>query len=234
MAASTLTYKYRFQLDDGKLKIFEVILDKKTLDLIEPLPKLKPDWAKMETFQCPNCPLNKEDYEYCPLALNLAGIIDFFKDTPSYEKAIIFVEDEKRGSYKYAAVQVGISSLMGMVMAVSPCPIIGKLKPLVRFHLPFASLIETEIRVLSMYVLAQYFKFLDTGKFDWNLENLKRLYSEIQIVNKNIVDKLADVEIQDANRNAVVGLSNFAAYIKMSIEEEGLANIKRILSEFFN
>ncbi len=234
MSSDILKFKYRFQLDNGKLKIFEIYLNKKTLDLIEPKPAIKPDWTKMEFFRCSNCTLKKEEFEYCPLALNLAHIINFFKDTPSFEKAIIFVESNKRGSYKYTSVQAGISSLMGLIMAVSPCPIIGKLKPLVRFHLPFASLTETAIRVLSMYLLAQYFKFLETGAFDWNLTNLKKLYSEIQVVNKNIVEKLARVELQDANRNAVVGLSNFAEYIRLSIEEEGLENIKKIVGGYFD
>jgi len=234
MANFKLKFKYRFQLDNGKLKIFEVVLNSKTLDLIEPKNTVKPDWAKMEAFRCPNCPLKKEDYTYCPLALNLAHIIDFFKDTPSYEKALIFVESEMRGLYKYTSVQAGISSLMGMIMAVSPCPVIGKLKPLVRFHLPFASLQETTIRVLSTYVLVQYFKFLETGNFDWTLEKLRNIYSQIQMVNKNIVNKLSNIEIQDANRNAVVVLSNFAEYIRLSIEEEGLEHIKKIVFGYFN
>lgn len=232
MEKGIIKFMYRFNFKDGRKKTFNIELDEKTLQIIKPPTDNPPDWAKMDYFQCPNCPLNKEEHQYCPLALYLSDVIEFFNDTPSFLKAMIIVENNERGTYKYTAVQAGVSSLMGIIMAVSGCPIVGKLKPMVRFHLPFASLDETEFRVLSMYILAQYFHFKDGKETDWALDNLRNLYSQIQKVNRNIVEKLAEIEMKDTNRNAVIALSNYADFISLKLTEEEIETLRDFLDVF--
>jgi hypothetical protein len=234
MKQKTLKFLYKFHFNDGRKRLFEIDIDANTLLLTKPLKKNPPDWTKMDFFRCEVCPLKKEDHKYCPLAVHLSEVIEFFADVPSFEKAIIFVENNLRGTYKYTSVQVGVSSLMGIIMASSGCPIIGKLKPLVRFHLPFASLEETEIRVLSMYILAQFFRIWEGKKTDWKLEKLRDLYANIQRVNRNIVSKLAEIEIKDANRNAVIALSNYADFISLSLSDEEIKNLKEFIGDFLD
>jgi len=53
-------------------------------------------------------------------------------------------------------------------------PIFEKLKPMVRFHLPFASIEETKYRAISMYLLAQYFLYQQGSQPDWDLKNWLR------------------------------------------------------------
>ena len=134
-------YKFSFQ---SQIEVsFEVRINYKTLLIENDVSHIKKDWTRLENFECPNCPLDKSRNEYCPLARNLAGVLDFFNTLPSYEKAKVSVETNDRTTTKQTTVQIGVGSLIGIIMASSGCPIIGVLRPLVRFHLPFASLEET-------------------------------------------------------------------------------------------
>jgi hypothetical protein len=211
---------YTFYFKNGEIKQFKIIIDGDTLLDKSPIPAEKPDWSKMGNFQCPECPLNKDEVTYCPLAIRVNSVIKFFSEFPSFAEAKISVETKERGSYKYTSVQTGISSMMGIFMAASGCPVIGQLKSLVRFHLPFASLLETEYKVLTMYILAQFFKAKESKHVDWKLAKLRKIYDDIQKVNRHVVSKLAEIEMRDSSRNAVIALNNYALYISMELEDE--------------
>ncbi len=219
-AAEDFTFLYTFFFNNGEIKQFKIIIDGENLLEKSPLDVVKPDWAKMDWFKCPNCPLEEGETTYCPLALRLNKIINFFSDFPSFEKAKISVETAERGSYKYTSVQTGISSMMGLFMASSGCPVIGKLKSLVRFHLPFASLAETEYKVLAMYILAQFFRARENKKIDWKLLKLRKIYYDIELVNRHVVSKLAEIEMRDSSRNAVIALNSYAQFITMELDDE--------------
>lgn len=227
-----IKFLYRFIFREQITVSFEVKINYKTLLIENDVSHIDKDWTKLKNFECPNCPLDKSTNEYCPLARNLAEVLYFFNTLPSYEEAKVSVETNDRTTFKQTTVQIGVGSLIGIIMASSGCPIIGVLRPLVRFHLPFASLEETEYRVFSTYIFAQYFKFITGDKPDWNLTKLKAAYEQIQIVNKNIVTKLSDVELNDTSRNAVVTLSNFAEYIIFNLEDKEYIHLKDVFNSF--
>jgi hypothetical protein len=227
-----IKYLYKFTFNQQIDVSFEVRINEKTLLIENDVSHITKDWTKLENFECPNCPLDKSKNEYCPLARNLAEILDFFNSLPSYEEANVSVETNDRTTSKQTTVQIGVGSLIGIIMASSGCPIIGVLRPLVRFHLPFASLDETEYRVFSTYIFAQYFKFLTGEEPDWEMQKLKAAYEQIQIVNTSIVTKLSDVELNDTSRNAVVTLSSFAEYIIFNLEDREYLHLKEIFNLF--
>lgn len=230
-----MEFLYTFEFTDNSTKTFRFSIDPKSLIINEDKETSEPEWTKMENFKCQICPLSSDEKPHCPLAKQLVNVIDFFSDFPSFHEAKVVVQNYERIIYKHTTVQLGVGSLMGIIMASSGCPIIGRLKPLVKFHLPFASLEETEYRVLAMYVLSQYFRYMRTGQADWNLERLRKGYKEIQDVNRNIVEKLSEVEMSDASRNAVVTLSNFAEYILLNLEGkeyDELVEHLRLFEEF--
>jgi hypothetical protein len=121
---------------------------------------------------------------------------------------------------------------MGILMASSGCPILGKLKSMVRFHLPFATIDETEVRTISIYLLSQYVQFKKGLEPDWTIEKLKKIYADIEIVNKNIASKLSELEKQDANVNSVVILNNFAAAVNIYLDDRNLKKIESFIKEF--
>ncbi len=224
--------RYKFSFIENASVSFEVKINQKTLHIENDVSHIKHEWTKLSSFKCPNCPLDESKHEYCPLARNLAEVLAFFDTLPSFKKAKVSVETDERTTYKETSVQIGVGSLMGVIMTSSGCPIVGVLRPLIRFHLPFASLEETEFRIFSTYVFAQYFKFITGEKPDWELSKLKNAYKKIQVVNKNIVVKLSEVELNDTSRNAVVTLSSFAEYIIYTLEDKEYIHLKDIFNSF--
>jgi len=229
-----LTYNYKFIFSNGVEREFNVKLDKETLDLVEPSPKSYPKWAELKNYKCLNCLLDDEKHQFCPVAVNIVDLIDFFKDSFSHEEVYVVVETDLRSYMKNISLQKGVSSLLGIYMSTCGCPILEKLKPMVRFHLPFATPEETSYRAISMYLLAQYFKYKNGKKPDWNLNKLVKVYDEIQMVNKSFWKRLSHIKIKDASINALIILDIFAKYIVFEIDEDKLSEIERLCNAHFD
>ncbi len=228
-----IRFQNRFILARGLEKRIDVNLDKKTLNLIQPKRESYPEWTALNFYQCPNCSLDGEDHVFCPIAVNLVGLVDFFRDMISYKEVNLLIRSEERGYIKHTTLQQGISSLVGIYMVTSGCPIMEKLKPMVRSHLPFATLKETQYRVISMYLLAQYFLYTRGKKPDWELKNLVTIYDDIQIVNKGLFQRLAHIKIKDATLNALVKLDMFAKYVSTSVNRDVLDEMEGLFSAYF-
>ena len=213
-----LIYKYVFKLESKKTREFTVSLNKRSLDLILEKREKIPEWALLDFNKCPNCPLDKKDHEYCPTAESVIDIIDFFKESASYEKVDITIESYERTYYKNTTVQKGLSSLLGLYMACSGCPVLKKLKPMARFHLPFATNEETTFRAMSTYLLGQFFIAKTNKQPDWELKDLVKFYDEIRIVNNAFHKRLQAASTKDANLNALVILDTFAYYVLAEID----------------
>jgi len=218
MAEETLIFKYTFSFSESIYRTFELKVNPQTLLAVPSTDDKAISWAKMDYFRCPNCPLDSST-EYCPLAIRCYPIINFFNSFPSTQTANIIVETNERVVYKYTSVQMGVSSLFGLIMTTSGCPILGRLRPLVEYHLPFSTLDETEYRVFSMYIFLQFLKMSKGETPDWKFEGLKKLYEEVEIVNRSIIEKLNHIEMNDTSRNAAVGLNNFAQYILAILDD---------------
>lgn len=227
-----LVYSYKFNFENNQEKTFKIKIDPETLTIIRDNKVDCPEWALSENIDCPNCEL--KNTVYCPLALNLIDIIKFFSDTKSYENIELEVTTPERTYKKHTSVQVGVGGILGIIMPSSGCPTLGKLKPLVRFHLPFASLQETEFRVYSMYLLAQYIRMKKGQTPDWNMDRLKKVYEDIQKLNVNIARKIANLEKQDTSINAVVVLNNFADTISFGLDEEEFGDIEKLFKDYLD
>lgn len=226
-----ISFKYKFVFEDGTEKIFKLNLDADKLELIHNNELEKPDWALHDNFACPlECHLKKES-KYCPIAINIHNIIKQFGSMPSFQKVKVYVETENRTYFKETSLQAGIGSLFGIIMPTSGCPTLGKLKPLVKYHLPFASIDETEFRVFSMYMLAQFLAMKKNIKADWEMKKLKQLYEDIQSINRNIAQRIADLEKLDASINSVIVLNNFADSVSFSLEEN-LSNFEKLFESW--
>ena len=108
---------------------------------------------------------------------------------------------------------------MGIVIATSGCPHTVFLKPMARFHLPFATEEETLYRATSMYLLAQYFLQREGKKGDFELQGLREIYDNIQLVNTAIAKRLRAACKTDASVNAIICLDMYAKAIPYVIEE---------------
>ena len=157
-------------------------LDANTLALVPAKSVPKPAWTKLKYFQCANCPLG-DDVEDCPVAVSLSALVETFKDAISFEHTTVRVETVERAYEKETTLQKGLSSIIGIYMVTSNCPVMDQLRPMVRFHLPFASLDETIYRAVAMYLVGQYFRMRNGRTPDWDLKHLSEIYAEVAKVN---------------------------------------------------
>jgi len=216
---NTLRFAYKFQFDDGKEKEFTILLDARTLRILTPPISTKPEWTKLEYQKCANCPLGPEN-EHCPVALNLSHLVDEFKYSTSYEKTWCVVEAPERTYAQETSVQTSLASVMGIIMVTSGCPILDRLRPMVRFHLPFATALESVYRIISMYLLSQLFRMKEGDDPDWDLDELNELYQQIGKVNKGLWNRLSKASSFDANVNAVIVLNTFGDAVRFSLKKD--------------
>ena len=219
MDENTLSITYSFTFASGARKSFPLHLDKATLELRVQQQRTPPLWALLNQNKCEICPLDEQHHSYCPVAVGLAGVVEEFKDFISHEKARVAVMVEERIYAKDATVQQGLTPLLGIIMTTTGCPIMEQLKPMVRFHLPFASLTETVFRMSSMFLMAQFLRHREGKSAVWSLEGLTQVYIEVGKVNRDFAQRLHVAAKKDANVNALVNLDCFAQMVPLAAED---------------
>jgi hypothetical protein len=227
-----VTFSYQFTFKDGEKKEFYIELDDMHLNLIQEEQGSYPEWTELNNHKCPNCSLDYQECKYCPIAVNLIYLIASFKNKASYEEVDVIVKDRSREYRAHIPLQRGLSSLIGIYMVTGGCPIMEKLKPMVRYHLPFAYKDETIYRVLSMYLLAQYFLYKKDRSPDWGLKELSGIYKDIRTLNRAMCDRLRSSNIDDASINAVIILDVFADEVDFSVEEDAMGKIENLFSAY--
>jgi hypothetical protein len=228
----SLFFNYEFKFKDNAKKTFSISLNKHNLNLIKKSKNNLPKWTRLKNSQCPNCKLEPKKNKYCPIAGNIVGLIDFFQNSISFEEVKITIKTETRTYLKDTTLQKGISSILGIYMVTSGCPIMDKLKPMVCHHLPFATIEETRYRVMSMYLLAQYLKTLKGKRPDWKLKGLIGIYDDIKILNHAFCERLKALKLEDASTNAIVILNCFANFVPFSINEQLLEEMENIFQAY--
>lgn len=224
--ASEMSFLYRFRFNDGHVRTFEVRLDPSNLNLLTEPREDPPDWSRLEYYQCPHCPLPRDELR-CPVAANLAGVFDYFRDCVSHEEVDVEVEMGARVYSKRTPLQDAVSSLVGIYMVTSGCPILAKLKPMVATHLPFATLEETTYRAVSTYLLAQFLRARRGATPDWDLTGLTDLYDEIEAVNASFFERIKEAQLEDAGLNALVHLDCFARFASFVLSDANLEEWER-------
>ena len=227
-----LSFSYTFQFPNGTKQDFKVRLNAKTLGLLSPQDGPKPAWTKLKYCQCENCPLS-DDVEYCPVAVNLATLVETFKDSISFEDTSVRVQTAERTYEKQTPLQKGLSSIIGIYMVTSNCPVMDTLRPNVRFHLPFASMDETIYRAVAMYLVAQYLRMIKGKEPDWQLKNLSEIYNAVARVNRGMSDRLRQATTEDANVNAVIILSTQGGMVPTYVEDS-LAEMEHLFRGYID
>lgn len=223
---------YHFKFEDNTQKKFDIHLHPERLYIILPNNKEKPDWARFSFYTCPHCRVNKDENEYCPVAVSICDIVGFFKKYPSYEIVEVSVIADDRSYWKKTTLQNALSSLLGIYMVTSGCPHTKKLKPVVRFHLPFSPVKETLFRSAGAYLLGQYFLQKQGKKADFEMFDLVTFYKEIQIVNHGLTERLKGVLGEDSINNAVICLDVFAKELPYAVED-GLEELRDLFHVYW-
>jgi hypothetical protein len=216
--------EYHFEIEDGPKLQFQVVLDRTCTDAIDAADH--PLWTELDYHQCHNCPLKKaEGHRRCPAAVDLEDIIASFSNVTSYSLAQVRVVTPEREFSRNCEVQVGLNSLLGVVMATSGCPILSQLRPLANFHLPFATADETVFRTVGAYLVKQYLIMKEGGTPDFELKQLGTFYEKLVTVNTCFVERIRAASSMDANLNAVIRHDSFSLIVLFSLQD-GLAHEK--------
>lgn len=229
---SNIFIRYKFVFSDEKTIEYEIKLDSETCELITSKKPDIPFWCKLDYLKCDDCTIHAEGYDYCPPAVNSIDLIDLFRDTLSYDVIDVIVETSERIYFKNKiSVQQALGSLFGIIMVTSGCKDLDKLRPMVRFHLPFATIEESVYRATSMYQLAQYLRTQHGLEPDLEMQELIGIYKKIHKINVNFVKRLQKASEKDANLNAVVILDTFSQMVPFGIGDT-LKDFEKLFSPY--
>ena len=150
-----LRIRYRLDLPDGSQKTLDFSFDPTTFRLQNAPPADPPFWTELKFNRCSNCPLNEQDHPHCPAALQMASALEPLKALVSFDTVGVTVLQFERKVYAETTVQQAMSSVFGLIMATAGCPWTDRLRPMARFHVPFAGETETLYRSVSMFLLSR-------------------------------------------------------------------------------
>ena len=217
--AEQIKIVYDFKFQDGTSKKFDILLDRESLLFAADRKQELPEWARLEYKQCSHCPLDIDRHSYCPIAANLTGLVQEFKGVTSRDNVDVTVVVKERAYNKATSLKEGLSPLLGVIMATSGCPVMDPLKPMARYHLPFASLDETAYRTVAMFLVAQLIREQAGKNPKWGIEGLAKIYGEVKILNKDFSQRMIEAARSDANVHALVNLNVFAIMVPMAAEK---------------
>jgi hypothetical protein len=214
-----LRIRYRFDLPDGSQKTLEFSFDPTTFKLLNPPPADPPFWAELKFNRCANCPLNEQDHPHCPAALQMAAALEPLKALVSFDTVGVTVLQFERTVYAETSVQQAMSSVFGLIMATSGCPWTDRLRPMARFHVPFAGETETLYRSVSMYLLSREFVPREKrGAEGAEFAALEDLYRNLHVVNRDMSRRLGAAAATDPARNAIALLDSFTLLLPAALE----------------
>jgi hypothetical protein len=206
---------YRFDLPDGSQKTLEFTFDPRDFRLSNAAASPPPFWTELKFNQCANCPLNAAEHPHCPAALQMAWAIEPLKALVSFETVGVTVTQPERAIHAETTVQQAMSSVLGLIMATSGCPWTDRLRPMARFHLPFASEIETVYRSVCMFLLAR--ELAGDGSLR-GFAALEELYQNLHIVNRDMSRRLGAATRADPARNAMALLDAYTTLLPAALE----------------
>ncbi len=202
--------RYYISSQKTEEKEFIIELDDENMDLTNSAPADLPSWTRLEYHKCDHCPLSEQTQPHCPLAVHLIELIEFGQQLSSHDEVDLRVVTQQRTVSKASTAQEAMSSIMGIIAASSGCPHTQFFRPLVRFHLPLSDNEETFFRVVSIYLISQYYAHERGEAIDFSLESLEKKYKEIHKLNLFLAKRLKGIGKEESVINALVKLDVYS------------------------
>ena len=217
---------YRFDLPDGSERILDFEFSAREFQLTNAVPEEPPFWAELAFNRCPNCPLDPAEHRCCPPALHMSGSVGKLHALVSFDSVDVTVDFAGRKISARTSVQEALSSVLGLIMATAGCPWTDRLRPMARFHLPFADETETLYRSVSMYLLAAHFLGPDART---DFARLEELYRNLHLVNRHMARRLGAATQTDPARNAIALLDVYTSLLPAALENS-LADLEPLFA----
>ena len=205
---------YLFRLESGTQHRFDVEFDRR------PAGGELPEWTRLEQDQCPHCPLASAPGAHCPAAADLVPVVERFSALSSIDRIEVLVLTAQFEARKRTDTQTALSALMGLILATSACPILGRLRPLAHTHMPFATATQLVYRIVSMHVMGRLLHDESVG-----LDGLDRFLSDIDRLNHAFFGRLKRAVERDAGVNALLALQSRSMLVSLAMEQE-MENIR--------
>jgi hypothetical protein len=210
-----LHINYRFDLPDGAQKYLKLSFNPQDFRLSNEAAADPPFWTELKFSQCANCPLSVEEHKHCPAALQMAPAVESLKALVSFDTVTVTVTQSERTVFAEISAQQALSSVLGLIMATAGCPWTDRLRPMARFHLPFASDAETVYRSVCMFLLARELLGAPGGL---GFDTLEKLYENLHIVNRDMSRRLGAATKTDSGRNAMALLDTYTTSLPAALE----------------
>jgi hypothetical protein len=225
-------FNYKLTLSDGNVLEFPIRIDLNTETFCPPDNRQElPAWTALNYQRCENCPLSESATPHCPVAVNLMPLIQISAALTSYEAVQLELKTKDRTISGNTTLQRALSSVLGLIMATSPCPHTEYLKPMAHFHLPLANPDETVYRTTTMYLLAQHFRYNDGLDAALDFNGLTEIYQQLQIINRYLTRRFQAAISEDATVNAIILLDLLSQSVTWSIED-GLDQLRPLFKRY--
>lgn len=213
--SAPLSIRYRFDLPDGSQKSLDLRFDPSTFRLLNAPPEPAPFWTELAFNRCANCPLDPGLHAHCPAALQMAAAIEPLKALVSFDTVGVTVLQAERTIYADTSAQQAMSSVLGLIMATAGCPWTDRLRPMARFHLPFAGEAETLYRSVTMFLLSRE---MTSAEGRPAFAELTALYENLHVVNRDMSRRLGAATSSDPARNAIALLDSYTTLLPAALE----------------
>jgi hypothetical protein len=210
-----LRIRYRFDLPDGAQKHLDLTFDPVDFRLANAPAAEPPFWTELKFSQCANCPLNAAEHPHCPAALQMVPAVESLQALVSFDTVGVTVTQAERTIHADISAQQAMSSVLGLIMATAGCPWTDRLRPMARFHLPFATEAETIYRSVCSFLLAR--ELVGAGD-SRGFETLKKLYENLHVVNRDMSRRLGAATRTDPARNAMALLDSYTTFLPAALE----------------
>ena len=207
--------RYCFDLPDGAQKSLEFTFDHANFKLSNPPPAEPPFWTELAFNQCANCPLNAAEHAHCPAALQMTTALEPLNALVSFDTLGVTVTQAERTVHAQTTAQQAMSSVLGLIMATAGCPWTDRFRPMARFHLPFASDIETVYRSVCLLLLAR--EITGSGQ-PHAFAGVEALYENLHVVNRDMSRRLGAATRADPARNAIALLDAYTTLLPAALE----------------
>lgn len=204
---------YRLLIPEGQKLSFQVDTERE-----HTVPQSGSDWARLGSHKCPNCPLAESQHRYCPAAVDTQPLVEACGGQVSFSKITATVQlGEQRTLTAVCDLQTALSSILGLIMATSGCPIVSRLRGMARQHVPFQTLQESHLRMVGAWLVGRMLE--DEWDGVDSLAGLHELVREIGVVNRAFMNRLRAAASKDANLNALATLAASAMNVEFSLED---------------
>ncbi len=160
----------------------------------------------------------------------MAPAVESLKALVSFDTVGVTVIQAERTIHAELSAQQAMSSVLGLIMATSGCPWTDRLRPMARFHLPFASEAETVYRSVCMFLLAR--ELVGAGRAS-GFATLEKLYENLHAVNRDMARRLGAATRTDPARNAIALLDSYTTLLPAALESS-LEELKPLFDAWRN